>query len=242
MLDYILKNKNIVIIVIYAYLLVTYIDEDDYFRMLTLTFFTGLLLCKLRNNVEGVENPDTDTAQDQDTAQDKEEKKIEDTNKEEKKIEYTDKEEKKIEDTDKEVKKIEDTNKEGKKIADTNKKVIGSVTIKNPLKNMEPMGPYDGLCISGLEKNNNLKLLTSKEVKTYFGSPGPEKDVLSGEGEPDGPSVDGSEDSPHRLSMFANNKVSVGCCLESPFSSSNGCVCLTEKQKSFIQNRGISSP
>ena len=56
MLDILVKNKNIVIIIIYAYILFNYIDEEDYLKMLTLTFMTGLLICN-NKNVEGIENP-----------------------------------------------------------------------------------------------------------------------------------------------------------------------------------------
>ena len=224
MLDILLKNKNIVIIIIYAYILFNYIDEDDYLKMLTLTFMTGLLICN-NKNIEGIENP-----------------KVEDIpivqNIPEKTVPV-------VPGETKEPLKPPPTPSKlppKKERDETNEKIVSSTIIKTPVNNMESMGPYDGLCISGLEKNNNLELLTSDEVRTYFGTQGPDKDVSSGSAiNKEGPYVDGLETSEQKLAMLSNNKVSVGCCSESPYSTSNGCVCLTEAQKNFIRNRGLSS-
>jgi len=48
------------------------------------------------------------------------------------------------------------------------------------------------------------------------------------------PSVDGDPNSPRHMFMLAYNKSSPDCC-PSTFSTSTGCVCMTEKQKKFIQ-------
>lgn len=54
------------------------------------------------------------------------------------------------------------------------------------------------------------------------------------------PSVDGSPNGPKSLFMFAYNKVSPECCIgerSSGYSTSGGCVCVTDKQlKHFSQN------
>ena len=62
----------------------------------------------------------------------------------------------------------------------------------------------------------------------------PNNDVLSG------PTVDGDDESPQRLSMLSNNKASFDCCTNSPFTTNTGCVCLTEKQRHFITTRGFN--
>jgi hypothetical protein len=52
------------------------------------------------------------------------------------------------------------------------------------------------------------------------------------------PSVDGSLDGPRSLFMFAYNKVSPECCLgsrSSGYSTSGGCVCMTDKQKDYLE-------
>jgi hypothetical protein len=51
------------------------------------------------------------------------------------------------------------------------------------------------------------------------------------------PSVDGSEDGAKHMFMFAYNKSSPECC-PSTFSSSRGCVCMSEAQRAFINKRG----
>jgi hypothetical protein len=54
------------------------------------------------------------------------------------------------------------------------------------------------------------------------------------------PSVDGTPDGPKSLFMFAYNKVSPKCCIgemSSGYSTSGGCVCMTDKQrKHFAEN------
>lgn len=39
------------------------------------------------------------------------------------------------------------------------------------------------------------------------------------------------------LSMFVNNKQSHACC-PSPYTGSNGCVCVTKEQLKYLNNRG----
>lgn len=51
------------------------------------------------------------------------------------------------------------------------------------------------------------------------------------------PSVDGSDDGAKHMFMFAYNKSSPECC-PSTFSSSRGCVCMSEAQRAFINKRG----
>jgi len=51
------------------------------------------------------------------------------------------------------------------------------------------------------------------------------------------PTVDGNKDSPKNMFMFAYNRSSPECC-PSTFSSSRGCVCMSEAQRRFINQRG----
>lgn len=51
------------------------------------------------------------------------------------------------------------------------------------------------------------------------------------------PSVDGSPSGPKSMFMFAYNKTSPECCLgerSSGYSTSGGCVCVTDKQKKYF--------
>jgi len=103
------------------------------------------------------------------------------------------------------------------------------------------IGAYDGLCLASIEKNKYTSTLSDNEdVSTQFGHILPLVNTSTDDDVLTGPSIDGKEDSPKKLSMFANNKVSLNCCGESPFQTSRGCVCLSKEQKEFIQNRGFN--
>ena len=51
------------------------------------------------------------------------------------------------------------------------------------------------------------------------------------------PTVDGSTEGLKSNFMFAFNQSSPLCC-PSTYTTSSGCVCLSQKQKDFISNRG----
>lgn len=51
------------------------------------------------------------------------------------------------------------------------------------------------------------------------------------------PTVDGENGSPQKMFMLAHNQVSFKCC-PSTFSTDRGCVCLTKKQREYINRRG----
>ena len=103
------------------------------------------------------------------------------------------------------------------------------------------MGTYDGLCLSGLTTKTNYHLVDNDKVHSYMGVQYPPEEVSTEDDVLDGPAIDGDDDSPHKLSMFANNMTSINCCGDSPYVSSSGCICMTKKQKQFIQNRGLYS-
>jgi len=106
-----------------------------------------------------------------------------------------------------------------------------------PFESTTRMGPYDGLCVA-TELNKVNDLISNEELRTYFGVQGPLESVKSVD-VTTGPSVDGDEDQPiKKKAILSNNKVSINCCDTSPFSSSNGCVCVTDKQKKFLRSRG----
>jgi len=53
------------------------------------------------------------------------------------------------------------------------------------------------------------------------------------------PPIDGKNGSPQHLFMFAYNRSSPECC-PSTFSSSRGCVCMSEAQRNYINRRGAN--
>mgnify|MGYP000166799872 FL=1 len=107
-----------------------------------------------------------------------------------------------------------------------------------PVENKFRIGPYDGLCISS-DKLTEETFIPNNELVTFLGVHGPlqiksSQDVLIG------PTIDGDTKSPQKLSMFANNKSKFHCCGESPYTTSTGCLCLTDKQRNYIRSRGMN--
>ena len=107
--------------------------------------------------------------------------------------------------------------------------------------NINRIGPYDGLCLKSIEKNNNNNLVDNDDLQSYLGVHGPLQVVNTDNSVLKGPTVDGDDRSPQRLFMYANNKASINCCDDSNVSTSNGCVCLTKKQKNFLNSRGSNN-
>ena len=105
-------------------------------------------------------------------------------------------------------------------------------------KTTTPMGMYDGMCLDHLKKENIYKLANEGEVNTFLGTSLPLKIKDADNSKLNGPSVDGNDSSPKRLNIFETNKTSISCCEDSPYLSSNGCVCLTSDQEDYLVNRG----
>lgn len=62
--------------------------------------------------------------------------------------------------------------------------------------------------------------------------------------DPSKPSVDGTHDGPKSLFTFAFNKASPACCgtdNSAGYSSSAGCICITDNQKKYFQESSKSA-
>jgi hypothetical protein len=68
----------------------------------------------------------------------------------------------------------------------------------------------------------------------------PIEPVSKFDSDPSATTIDGKPGSPSQMFMFAFNKVSPDCC-PSPYSSSQGCVCMTNDQLNFLNQRGNNS-
>ena len=102
------------------------------------------------------------------------------------------------------------------------------------------MGSYDDLCLSKKVRVKNYELVNDADLNMFLGVQGPLQSNKTDHSALSGPTMDGTEETPQRLSLFSNNKTSLECCADSQFYTSNGCVCMSENQKSFLQNRGMS--
>jgi len=121
------------------------------------------------------------------------------------------------------------------------------ITSESP-ENVNSMGPYDGKCLSTTSPPNkyawmkppvNSPLLKSTGFVAQ-GSQGPLTDRISETKYQDGPYLDGTSDTSKGMFMFSKNKCNPGCC-PSTFSCDGGCICTTEKQREFINRRGVMS-
>lgn len=66
----------------------------------------------------------------------------------------------------------------------------------------------------------------------------PIQPVAKFDNDPSAPPIDGNDSSPNQLFSLAFNKTSPECCTNSIFSTSRGCVCLTDKQRNWFSQRG----
>ncbi len=108
------------------------------------------------------------------------------------------------------------------------------------------MSNYDGLCLKTgnqdpwMKSPSNLPLSPTNGLYTLFGSTAPTNPVFSDNSALHGPPVDGQPGSPQSMFMLGYNKVSPECC-PSTFSTSTGCVCSTQDQRTYVKNRGNNS-
>ena len=209
--------RRILLMIIFTFILIKYIQKDDYLSIFGLLFLTLYIDHNLGKNVliEGIE-PNTETpAADEETPETDEETPATDEDQE-----------------DVDLNELPSSN-------DNNFK-INNQQVMNVIDNKFRMGPYDSLCLSS-DELQDPGYIDNEELKTYFGVQGPVQIVSAQNDDLKGPTIDGNIESPQKLTMFANNKTSFNCCHESPFMSSAGCICLTEKQREFIRTRGFNN-
>jgi len=218
-----MNTSSLVIIVAYSIILFYFIKDTEYTKMLGLTLLTALLICQTKNNVEGYKSSGGSTCHHN--------------------IEG--------------YKNSSGTchhNIEGyeNQVIDQNtprEQTPGSTFIKqreptvSQLDVQYKIGPYDGLCVRTLNKQfkdlSENKLVSDDKLMTYLGVQGPVQNRISDNSVLTGPTVDGDPNSSQRLFMFANNESSLNCC-PSTFSTDKGCVCVTPKQKEFVNTRGFN--
>ena len=206
---------SIGVIIGYIIILFYFVKDDEYLKMLGLTLLTGIIICQLKSNgIEGLTNSNLAKANSNSNAN---------SNVSADPVEETP------------VKPITSG------VKDT---IIKTEPSMSPLDLKHKMGPYDGLCVRTLNNQfkdlSKNKLVPNDTLMSYLGVQGPVQNVSTDDAYLSGPTVDGEEDSPQRLFMFANNAASPSCC-PSTFSTSTGCICSTEKQDDYIRRRGFNN-
>lgn len=87
-------------------------------------------------------------------------------------------------------------------------------------------------------KSQSSYILPKDKLQIIQGTPVPTSpsDPVKYDNDPSAPSTDG-KNGPNQMFMFAFNRASPECC-PSSYSTSQGCVCMTNDQTNFISQRG----
>ena len=218
------QNINLIVVLIFSYLLFYKIKNNDYSSMIILTCITAFLICN-KQLYEGLEIDEDGIDEDG----------IEDIK------EGQEKDSKIFKNNPDFIKKLSNESiNDGENDTIEHKEISNDFDIVK-VDNLNRMGPYDGLCLASKNDTENIDLVTDKHLQSFLGVQGPIQSVDTSNEALSGPTVDGDEKSPQRLFMLANNKASINCCETSNLSTSNGCICMTNKQKKFINTRGFNN-
>jgi len=115
-----------------------------------------------------------------------------------------------------------------------------------PVDQSQSIGPFDNLVFEPKGKScwrkppSDLQLYNRIGLYTPQGTPLPLKQqarVTLLPQDSNGPTVDGTKNTPKNMFMFAYNQCRPECC-PSTFSCDHGCVCTDEQQRHFINSRG----
>ena len=97
---------------------------------------------------------------------------------------------------------------------------------------------YNKAVYEKFSNSNNLYSLIDGPIYTPQGTSVPfENGEITDKINTNNISVNGKCDGPKSMFMFAYNKYSPACC-PSTYSTSRGCICMTDNQKRFINSRG----
>ena len=218
------QNINLIVVLIFSYLLFYKIKNSDYSSMIILTCITAFLICN-KQLYEGLEIDEDGIDEDG----------IEDIK------EGQEKDSKIFKNNPDFIKKLSNESiNDGENDTIEHKEISNDFDIVK-VDNLNRMGPYDGLCLASNNDTDNIDLVTNRDLQSFLGVQGPVQSVDTSNEALSGPTVDGDEKSPQRLFMLANNKASINCCETSNLSTSNGCICMTNKQKKFINTRGFNN-
>ena len=204
---------SILVIIGYIVVLFYFVGDTEYLKMLGLTLVTAIVICQLKNRVEGLEN--SNNSNNSNNANSNSDN----------------------------LGNISAEPIESPADSSPPQNVVRVEPSVSPIDSKLRIGPYDGLCVRTLNqkfRDFNSVLIDNDKLMNFQGVQGPVQNVVSDNSDLSGPTVDGDPNSPQRLFMFANNKASLNCC-PSTYSTDRGCVCSTEKQDNFVRRRGFNN-
>lgn len=215
-----LDNLTVILFAIYIYVIFMVIQKEDYTSMLIATLIVAILLCYRRRGylrIERFEPGEMAYVQGGSQAQSQN---------------YMPESFKRV------------VNKVAKNPVSVES---NSVAIQNdPSLVYNNVSAYDGLCLKTGNKEfwshspNNVPLISNDSLYTVMGYSTSEKPVKSDPSSLSGPTLDGTNQTPNKMFMLANNVASPNCC-PSTFSTSTGCVCTTDAQRDFVASRGFNN-
>lgn len=241
------KYRQIILIIIYLYVMMAYVKSDDYTTMMILTATTALIICKTtKNQIEGLtsENVDENTAELTETSNElqriirgsqpvKVGLNIPGVSPEEIKSNSGEIGENKNTDPENYKKQEERIVKEARsgEVKDGPKGVGKEIPdIEGPkgdpinkdvklvqLKDVYRIGPFDGVCLESIVKKKDHQTVSNEDLDVYQGVQSPIQSVKTQDTALTGPTIDGDKDSIQKMAMFGNNKGNTECCEESPY-------------------------
>ena len=106
----------------------------------------------------------------------------------------------------------------------------------NRKKNGNYPSIFKSKCYKNPKKKVRFNLANNVTIHSPVGSPHQLTEDLTSY---NFPTVDGQENSPRHMFMFAKNQAHPECC-PSIYSTDRGCICTTEQQEKLLQSRGTN--
>jgi hypothetical protein len=119
---------------------------------------------------------------------------------------------------------------------DYQKYQIGSYDGKMYQASLDSRWRHDPANLPLIPKNSNMTVSHGRVPIGYEQHPAAPIDATE-----NAPTVDGEINSPTSLFTLSRNQCRPECC-PSTYSCSNGCICTNNKQRMFINNRGVTHP
>lgn len=177
-----MNNLSVLVIIGYIVVLFYFVKDTEYLKMLGLTLITAIVICQLKNRVEGLENSSNSNNANSNSDN--------------------------FGNVSAEPIESPSDNSPPQQIV----KVEPSVSPIDSKLRIGPYDGLCVRTLNQKFRDFNNNLISNKNLMNFQGVQGPVQNVVSDDSDLIGPTVDGDPNSPQRLFMFANNKASLNCC------------------------------
>ena len=207
-----MNNLSILVVIAYVVILFYFVKDTEYLKMLGLTLVTAIIICQLKDRVEGLSNSNSNSNSNANSNSDN------------------------FGNVSAEPMESPADSSPPQNVV----RIEPTVSPIDSKLRIGPYDGLCVRTLNQKFRDYNSTLINNDELMNYQGVQGPVQNVVSDNSDLSGPTVDGDPNSPQRLFMFANNKASLNCC-PSTYSTDRGCVCSTEKQDKYIRRRGFNN-